>query len=271
MSSKEIHLTFQVFNFLSSSEERASYKLVPFERELLLFLSKHIGHKGICPSVQTLAKEMNCSDRTLRRYFASLTEKKLLTVEYKLGKPSQYNILLPRTISVRTEEDIKVCDPGQQVSGHPGQIQHDPGHTVSANKKDRTRKKKKESTRARSSALPLSIGFEPSEACRDKQRALGLTDEEGNVEYRKFIDHYVTNGAKKRDWNIVFMGWLQRTALYLERKPAPVRPALQVVPTAPKPEKEYTVEDRERALVAMRTAMATLREKGLLLPRTAAK
>lgn len=60
-----MHILFQVNNFIFS-DSSAKYNLLPNDKLLLILLAKYHGPKGICPSQETLAKDMKCSSRYIR-------------------------------------------------------------------------------------------------------------------------------------------------------------------------------------------------------------
>lgn len=91
---KEIHIVFRVLNFLFSSHHLAQISN-PNQHRILILLAKHQGPKGICPSITTLAKEMNIAPRSTRRLIAHWEELEIIKIDERAGKPNQYYLYIP--------------------------------------------------------------------------------------------------------------------------------------------------------------------------------
>lgn len=90
---KEIHLVFEVLNFLHSNHAK-SFNLTLLDQLILINLASHNGAKGIFPSVPTIAKEINVSDRQVTRRIKYLRELNLITIEKKFGKSNRYGLCI---------------------------------------------------------------------------------------------------------------------------------------------------------------------------------
>lgn len=90
-NSKEIHIVFQVLNFLCGSGSEP-YNLSSDEKFLLIVLARHKGAKGIYPSITTLSKELKRSRRSIMRYLKVLEEKQLINIDKKLGYSNHYEL-----------------------------------------------------------------------------------------------------------------------------------------------------------------------------------
>jgi predicted transcriptional regulator len=103
---KEIHIVFQVLNFIHGDECR-SYDLTQSEQLLLIALAKHQGPKGLYPSYETLAKDIHLTRRHVMRVLKSLIEKDLLTCEKNEGRSNNYQIKLSTASDIHDTGDIK--------------------------------------------------------------------------------------------------------------------------------------------------------------------
>lgn len=90
-SNKEIHIVFQVLNFIFGALSHP-YNLSPDEKILLIALARHKGAKGIYPSITTLAKELKRSRRSIMRYLKVLNEKQLINIDKNLGCSNRYKL-----------------------------------------------------------------------------------------------------------------------------------------------------------------------------------
>lgn len=91
MSEKNIHIVFQVLNFVSNYCS-IDYQLTTTDRLLLLILAKHHGVKGIYPSFTTLAKELKVTPRQVQKRILYLESQDLLIVDRKKGKSNYYTL-----------------------------------------------------------------------------------------------------------------------------------------------------------------------------------
>jgi hypothetical protein len=94
MQEKQIHIVFQVLNFISG-EESESYNISSAEQLLLIMMAKHRGKRGIYPSQATLSKELKCSDRYIRKLLTKLISKKLIHSSLNPGSSNDYHLTLP--------------------------------------------------------------------------------------------------------------------------------------------------------------------------------
>lgn len=90
---KEIPIFFQLLNFLFGQDSH-HYKLSYFDKLLIIGLAKHAGDRGIFPSEETLALELEASDRYVRERTKLLIGKQLLSI-IKMGRKKYYFIHIP--------------------------------------------------------------------------------------------------------------------------------------------------------------------------------
>lgn len=79
MSDKNVHIVFQVLNFLRSAES-LNYNLLPIDRLLLIFLASHSGSQGIFPNQQTLTNEIHTSLRYTKTRLKYLESTGLISI-----------------------------------------------------------------------------------------------------------------------------------------------------------------------------------------------
>lgn len=93
---KEIHIVFQVLNFLHNEGAK---NLTPIEQLLLLTLASHKGKKGICPSIPRLCQETNLTKWPVQRALKTLETKNLISINKSAGRKSSYLLSIPCTTS----------------------------------------------------------------------------------------------------------------------------------------------------------------------------
>ncbi len=91
---KEIHIVFQVLNFLHSDHHYAIITC-PNEHRVLINLASHNGVKGICPSIPTVAYELKIHADTVRRAIQKWQSLEVVEVERNPGKASSYLLSIP--------------------------------------------------------------------------------------------------------------------------------------------------------------------------------
>lgn len=91
---KEIHIVFQVLNFLHSDHHLAQIT-TPAEHLLLINLASHKGEKGICPSLTLIAKELKLSRMTVIRSIQRWEELDIVQIQKNNGKKSYYFLNIP--------------------------------------------------------------------------------------------------------------------------------------------------------------------------------
>lgn len=192
---KEIHIVFQVLNFIAG-QESAPYTLSASEQMLLIMLTKHKGTKGIYPSITTLAKELKRSRRSVQYDLESLQAKKLIKIDQIPGKSNQYSI--SEVIHTHATD----CTPPMQPSAYT----HATGCTQSDNKK-KTDKENREG------ALSFSFHPKPHHHELAKQRGIDV-----HFVLNKYLDNCRSNNKQPSDAN--FTGWLERE----KRKGTPRNP-----------------------------------------------
>lgn len=95
---KEIHIVFQVLNFLHGDHPVAQ-DLYDIERLVLINLASHKGKKGICPSIPRIVTELKSSRTSIIRTIKYLVSKNLLKVVKNAGKRNTYTLNIPRSTS----------------------------------------------------------------------------------------------------------------------------------------------------------------------------
>jgi DNA-binding MarR family transcriptional regulator len=98
MAKKDIHIVFQVLNFLKSDHHLAQIT-TPAEHLLLINLASHKGDKGICPSVSTLVKELKLTKMTVIRSLQRWEELEVLQIQKNGGKKNYYFLYIPLSTS----------------------------------------------------------------------------------------------------------------------------------------------------------------------------
>ena len=220
MQSKTIHIVFQVLNFLSQACLSGQYDLSSDEKLLLLFLAKHKGVRGIYPSVITLSKELQRNETNIRRSLKRLKDKNLILIEYIPGKSSQYTLLLPEILSTTPGVHALPASmlPPAPTPGHPGRTRVDtPG--VHAPQSERVNNPLNKTERARKkTALALSVDFDPTPESCDIAKRCGLTEDEANYEFDKFMNYHLEKGIEKTDWQLILQNWFIRAGEYKRQK-----------------------------------------------------
>jgi DNA-directed RNA polymerase specialized sigma subunit len=105
MSKKEIHLVFQVLNFLYSDHHLAQITNAT-EHHVLINLASHKGQKGIFPSISTIAKELKLKNRAVIRAIQKWEQLEVLQIEKNVGKNNNYFMSIPCTTSVSTDTSV---------------------------------------------------------------------------------------------------------------------------------------------------------------------
>ena len=166
MSDKIVHIVFQVLNFFSNPSESSHYNLSSDEKLLLLFLAKHKGQKGIYPAIKTLSKELARDVRAIKRTLRRLQDKKLLTIEFNLGKSSYYTLTF---LSTGSGVDTTTYQEGVVASTPPeGWRPHHGGSGVHTTQSIQINNPINKTERARTNrALPLSVDFLPNDKAKD--------------------------------------------------------------------------------------------------------
>lgn len=94
MSKRDVHIVFQVLNFLHGNES-SLFNLTPIEKLILINLASHLGRKGIYPSIFTICKELKLTKWPIIRALQSLELKTLLFIEKSTGKANHYKLQIP--------------------------------------------------------------------------------------------------------------------------------------------------------------------------------
>lgn len=208
--SKEIHVVFRVLNFLHSDESK-DYQLTSAEERVLITLASHQGQKGIYPSVPTLSRELNKSERTVYRLIDSLENKNLITVDSSMGKSNHYYLPFLSTTpdthdrgQLSTTPDIDVTPPLTSMTQTP-----DTGVTQSTKNNKRNNRES-----AKKRALPLTVSFLPNEEHERFAIERGFTNDQAKNIFKRFREYHFDRDTKSKDWDAKFMDWLK-----MERQP----------------------------------------------------
>lgn len=214
---KTVHIVFQVLNFLSRPHLSADYNLSSDEKLLLIFLAKYKGGGGIYPSVSTLGRHLQRNVTSIRRSLRRLLQKKLIKIQYVPGKSSNYTLFIPcDDLSTTTGVDaLGICDaPRASTPVHPVRTRPTTPRTdARLSERDNNHLNKTERTRTKR-ASALSDDFEPNKQSCQTAKEAGLTQDEANYEFEKFMNHYLENEEKKKDWQLVLKNWFIRAGEY---------------------------------------------------------
>lgn len=253
MNNKDIHVVFQVLNFLRNSDV-IEYKLLPADKLLLIFLASHFGTQGIFPNQSTLAKEMQCSIRHVRARLKYLQEINLISINC-IKRKHHYSLLFLSTEGppLSTEEEVQF--PYKEPVNHPieepqfpSQRNHSSsqsGTTVPTNRYNNNQLNKIERSAKRSTSLP--INFKPDEESVQLGQSLGLSDE---IVF-KFRDYCLSKASRSYDWQSTFRNFMRSEAEYRKRNQkneivSEVRPILPLRESSPVQRNFYTAEQVAR-------------------------
>jgi len=199
---KDIHIVFQVINFIHESISK-QYKLLPIDKLLLITLASHKGAKGIFPMQETLADELGITRRHLRGRIKYLESVGLIWIE-KIGRKHHYHLQKLSTIGELQclyEEPIgepQCLSQGNHSASHRGTV-------VATNNKVSNKIKKVE--RARKKPAPLSADFSPTEKTRAIIDGMGYSADEKEIIFGDFMDHYLDSDIISNAWNKKIIKW----------------------------------------------------------------
>lgn len=205
MQSKELHILFQVMNFLRSSDSK-KYKLLPIDKLILITLASHKGAKGIFPMQETLANTLETSLRYMKTRLKYLEKNDLIFVE-KIHRKNYYHLIFLSTIG-----DPQITY--DEISGDPqitSQVIHRSPHrgsTDATNNKVSNKLNKTERERSKR-AHSLPDDFVVSKESTKAIREMGFTPENRDEVLDKFLDYYRGKGTKMMDWQIIVVKWFK--------------------------------------------------------------
>jgi len=190
-------------NVLYNSKAPARAKLI------LLGIANHQGENGAYPSIATLAKYANCSDRTVKRDLKVLQDMGELLVENQAApvdnqyRPNLYWVTLSGVtdsagVSGQVSRGVQSGKSGVTVSG-----------TLNINK---TLKNKREGER-------LPEDFEPTQKSWDIM-AEHFPQVDLKLETHSFKDYWFSatgTNATKKDWDAAWRNWIRNS--YKRAKP----------------------------------------------------
>lgn len=260
---KEIHIVFQILNFITSPQAHF-YKLTADEKLFILVLAKHKGQKGIYPSLNTLAKELNRHPSSVKRTLKRLEQKGLIYVERGMGRSSHYYLTFPEGYLSTTGSvhATTYTHGGGSVHATGGVAStHTTGSVHATQSIQRIYKNKNTEGERTKRALPLPDDFEPTKASVQLAKDLGLPEHEFVDELEKFMDYYIGEGCSKVDWQRVFQAWLKRAVRFQEEKPVKNEIRSTVKDFEPAPHYDRAA-DKEVATQALSQILGKLKLNG---------
>ena len=103
-------MNFQKWTFITVPNKHKLKELSVYSKAIYLSLCAYADDKGQCyPAINTIAKECNCSDRSVIRYMQELIEKWLLSKEIRKKEWSCENI--------SNLYQLKICGDSQSLGG----------------------------------------------------------------------------------------------------------------------------------------------------------
>lgn len=199
-------------NWMVRESELSVYALTVY-----LALASHSGRGGIWPSYEVLAKEARCSERKVSEALRELQGLGVVEVvrrKSSAGRASNGYVLKPNG---RVSAVAEVPAPRADTGGGSGTT----CGLVPAPRAEEEEPIKKINTRARVESL-IDEGWWPSEALV----AWAAVEAPGvNVarESAAFVDYFVGEGRKHKDWDRAWKNWMRRAQSTAERfgwKPA---------------------------------------------------
>jgi hypothetical protein len=226
--SKNIHIVFQVLNFLYSIESK-KFNLLPNDERILINLAHHNGPKGIFPSVKTIAKELNITDRYVRERLSFMAGKKVILIDKNDGKRNSYllHFLLsinetefynnlsdscPTTEPQFTPELQFTPEPQFHIPLNPSSATPEPQfrHITTKDQPINNKDKRKEHLQKRdASKTAISKNFTPNE---NHAKLANQFDLKLERERDSFIDYYKAHGKRMINWNSAFNNWLRKSS-----------------------------------------------------------
>jgi hypothetical protein len=254
MQEKAIHIVFQVLNYVLSPNH-IDNRLLPVHRLLLIALAKHHGVKGIYPSTTTLAKELNVSPRYIKTCINYLETANILRIERKNGRSNHYFLEFLSTDQGSVDHR---CTPDHRGTvDHPtGELQITPPVNCGSPNQNKYQNKRNNTERRKKAALTLSDDFVPSKQSVKKAEEVGLTEDEANYEFDKFMNHYQEKQEEKTDWQFVLQNWFIRAGDYKRKKGITVKPQ-DVKSTVP----WYNPADAQRGAAPIQNLLNGLAQK----------
>jgi len=110
MVNKNIHIVFQVLNFLHSDHHSAMITSGT-EHRVLTNLASHKGDKGIFPSIPTIAKELKLGTRVVYRAIQKWVSLNIIEIESDAGKNNHYLLYIPKPTPVASDTGVSEDTP----------------------------------------------------------------------------------------------------------------------------------------------------------------
>lgn len=212
MSEKTVHVVFQILNFLHS-EKSIAYSLNDAERLLLITLASHKGAKGIYPSLKTLSRELKKKESTVRRWTASLAQKKLIRIDRTIGISNHY-VLSEVLMTPLTSEQGTHTDPAQIRADPP--LTSEQGTPLTSEQLITKRNNKGITERARA---PIAFDFRPDQKTKDLIKELGFDQEQVAEIGEAFVAYFLDSGEARKDWQFEARKWFKREREFRDSKP----------------------------------------------------
>lgn len=253
-NNKEIHIVFQVLNFVLSPDAD-DLKLLPIDRLFLLALAKHQGIRGIYPTTNTLASELNISPTYVKRIINRLDAFGIIKVDRKYGTTHHYHLLFLSTDRSTVVDVSTVVDRSTTVSisGQPQfQKRSTTVDTININNQFRTSKQ-----RERKKAAPISPNFLPDEKTKALITDLSIRDDLILEVGEAFIDYFLDSGESRKDWQFECRKWFKRE-VEMRGMEICAPQKIERVSVIQK-EKEIVMTDKDR--LAAKEAMAKIMSK----------
>lgn len=251
---KEIHIVFQVLNFLHDSFSK-QYKLLPIDKLILITLASHKGSRGIFPMQETLADELGIKRRHLRYRLQYLESIGLIWIE-KIARKHYYHLQKLSTIEAPQCTYPEIIEAPQCTSqGHYSAAHR--GTVVAPNNKVSNKLKKRES--ARKSLAPLSPDFSPDQKTRGVVKELSIKKECLDDIFGGFMEYFLDSGEARKDWQFECRKWFKREVEMRGNEICFVE-AVQKVNISIEPKsKERPMEEKDQ--IAAKEALAIIMSK----------
>lgn len=197
---KDIHLVFQLLNFLTS-DEIEKYNLLLIDKWILTILAKHNGKEGIFPSQVTIAKKARIDLRYLERRLKYLKSIGLISTQ-RIKRSLNYYFNLPQEFTgLQTGDDnFNNSNTGLQTGSLPVST------PVSYRSTDRPKRVLNNITKERErKPLSLDFGFSEKHILLCRERKL-----DPSHVLAKFVAYAKCTGRESNDWESEAELWIRR-------------------------------------------------------------
>lgn len=211
-SNKDIHIVFQVLNFIFGSISEP-HNLSADEKILLIALARHKGIKGIYPSIPTLARELQRHRTSVIDTLKKLEEKMLIMIDKNKGKSNHYELCTGS--SVYTTGSAETTSSVHPTTPVVSTLTTSSVHTTQSIKINNT---DKVIERERKKRAPLSDSFLPSEKMNSLWQETALKSGKSKEQLlAKFKNLQKSKDGMSADWDAEFENFLinEKPAGYL--------------------------------------------------------